>query len=282
MTDELKGRTALVTGATSGIGKVTARELARRGARVLVHGRSPAKVDATVTEIRAATGGTVEGVLADFASLAEVRALADDVRRRTDRLDVLVNNAGLAAIRRSLSRDGIELTFAVNHLAPFLLTNLLLDRLRHGGPARIVTVASEAHRVAPLDPDDLETTRGYRGFRTYGKSKLCNILFTFALARRLADTAVTANAVHPGTVDTGIWNAARGPLRPLVRVMQWFMISEDRGAAPLVRLAAQADVANVTGTYFDRFKPREPAPQARDVALQERLWEASERFTRSV
>ncbi|MGB7211355.1 MAG: SDR family oxidoreductase [Gemmatimonadales bacterium] len=279
MTSALSGKTVLVTGATSGIGKITALELARMGARVLVHGRNPAKIEATVSELRAATGGEVEGLIADLSSLAEVRRLAADVRARTDRLDVLVNNAGGATAKRTLSPDGIEMTLAVNHLAPFLLTDLLLDLLRTSAPARIVNVASEAHRVGMFDFDDLQSERRYRSFKVYGHTKMQNILFTYALARRLAGSGVTVTAVHPGAVDTGIWNAAKGPLRVVVRVMQWFMITPERGAAPLVRLASAPDVAGVTGVYFDRFKPKASADPSNDPAVQERLWDVSARLT---
>ncbi|MFI5236215.1 MAG: SDR family oxidoreductase [Gemmatimonadales bacterium] len=279
MITDLAGKTCLVTGATSGIGKVTARELARMGGRVFVHGRNPAKVEATVAEIRTATGGTVEGFIADFASLADVRQLAVDVRARTDRLHVLVNNAGGATMRRTLSNDGIELTFAVNHLAPFLLTNLLLDLLTASAPARIVNVASEAHRIAPLDFDDLQNERRYRAFGAYGLSKLANILFTCELARQLDGTGVMVTAVHPGAVNTGIWDSTAGTVRRILRVMQWFMLSPERGAAPVVRLAAQQDVAGVTGAYFKRFKQVRSAPQSNDIAVQRRLWEMSARLT---
>ncbi|HET7023657.1 MAG TPA: SDR family oxidoreductase [Gemmatimonadales bacterium] len=279
MTDELNGRTALVTGATSGIGKITALELARMGARVLVHGRNPVKIEAVVAELRATSAGQVEGIRADFASLADVRALAAEVRTRTDRLHILVNNAGGAAARRRLSPDGIELTLATNHLAPFLLTNLLLDLFKASAPARIVNVASEAHRVGMFDFDDLQSERRYRSFKVYGHSKMQNILFTYALARRLAGSGVTVTAVHPGAVDTGIWNAAQGMVRPIVRVMQWFMISPERGAAPLIRLASATDVSDVTGVYFKRFKPARSADPSNDVAVQERLWDVSARLT---
>lgn len=278
MSGELQRQTALVTGATSGIGKVTALELARMGARVLVHGRNRAKLDATVTALRQATGGRIEGILTDFGSLADVRRMADEVRQRTDRLHVLVNNAGGATTGRSLSRDGNEMTFAVNHLAPFLLTNLLLDLIKASAPARIVNVASEAHRIGTLDFDDLQNERRYRTFQVYGQTKRENVMFTLALARRLEGSGVTVTAMHPGTVNTGIWNATRGIARPIVRMLQWFMITPERGAAPLIRLASADDVAGVTGAYFDRFKRREPHPTVFDVAAQERLWAESARL----
>src|SRR5574337_1084104 len=243
-------RVALVTGATSGIGRIVARELAGRGFRVLLHGRNPVRVSAAVAEVQAATGGRVEGLVADFASLAEVRSLADEARRRTDRLHILVNNAGGAAMRRTLSPDGIEQTLAVNQLAPFLLTSLLLDLVRRSAPARIVNVASEAHRMGPFPFDDPQNQRRYRGLKVYGQTKLANVLFTMELARRLTGSGVTVNAVHPGTVDTSIWNAARGPGRALIRLFQLFMLSPERGAAPVVRLAADGAMEGVTGAYF--------------------------------
>ena len=273
----MSGRTVLVTGATSGIGKVTARELARMGARVLVHGRNPAKVSATVAEISAGAPGKGEGLVADFASLADVRQLASEVKDRTDRLDILVNNAGGATVGRTLTVDGFERTFAVNHLAPFLLTNLLLDLIRRSRPARIVNVASEAHRIGTIDFDDLQGARRYRTFQMYGQTKRENILFTFALARRLEGSGVTVTAMHPGSVNTGIWDSAKGPARVILRVLQRFMISPERGAAPLIRLASAPDVEGVTGVYFDRFKPRDPHPATLDVAAQERLWAESAR-----
>ena len=274
----LTNKTALVTGATSGIGKVTARELARMGARVLLHGRNPAKVAATVAEISTGAPGKVEGVIADFASLADVRRLAAEVKDRTDHLDILVNNAGGATARRTLTVDGLEQTFAVNHLAPFLLTNLLLDLLKRSHPSRIVNVASEAHRIGTIDFDDLQGARRYRTFQVYGQTKRENILFTLALARRLEGSGVTVTAMHPGAVDTGIWNSAKGPARMVLRVLQWFMISPERGAAPVIRLASAPDVDGVTGVYFDRFKRRDPHPATLDVAAQERLWAESARL----
>lgn len=274
----MRGKTVLVTGATSGIGRITALALAGMGARVLVHGRNPAKLEATVAELRAGSGGEVEGLVADFASLADVRRLAALVRARTDRLHVLVNNAGGAVMERTLSQDGIERTLAVNHLAPFLLTNLLLDLLKGSAPARIVNVASEAHRGGRFSFDDLQNERRYRAFQVYGQTKLQNVMFTYELARRLTGTGVTVTAVHPGVVDTGIWNAATGWAVPVVRVMQWFMITPERGAAPLIRLASAADVEGITGVYYKRFKPVRTAEPSNDPAAQARLWDASARL----
>lgn len=274
----MRGKTVLVTGATSGIGRITALALAGMGARVLVHGRNPAKLEATVAELRAGSGGEVEGLVADFASLSDVRRLAALVRARTDRLHVLVNNAGGAVMERTLSQDGIERTLAVNHLAPFLLTNLLLDLLKGSAPARIVNVASEAHRGGRFSFDDLQNEHRYRAFQVYGQTKLQNVMFTYELARRLMGTGVTVTAVHPGVVDTGIWNAATGWAVPVVRVMQWFMITPERGAAPLIRLASAADVEGITGVYYKRFKPVRTAEPSNDPAAQARLWDASARL----
>lgn len=257
---------------------MTARALAATGARVLVHGRNPDKVAATVAEVGAGARGRVEGVVADFASLAEVRRMAAEVLARTDRLDLLVNNAGGAAVKRELTVDGFERTFATNHLAPFLLTNLLLDLIRRSSPARIVTVASEAHRAGGFHWDDLQNVNRYRGFQVYGQTKRQNVMFALALARRLAGTGVTSTVMHPGVVDTGIWSAATGPVGVVIRVMQWFMLSPERGAAPLIRLATDPALDWTSGVYFDRFKPRAPHAAALDVEAQERLWTESARL----
>lgn len=260
-------RVMLVTGATDGIGEETARELGRRGARVLVHGRNAEKTERVAKAIRD-EGGEAEPLLADFSSLRQVRALADSVRSRTQRLDVLLNNAGIYAHTRELTEDGLESTFQVNHLAPFLLTHELLPLLKASAPSRVVTVSSIAHRRGAIDPDDLQLERGFDGYQAYANSKLANVLFTFELARRLEGSGVTANCLHPGVIGTKLLREGFGSDGASV----------EEGAATSVHLASSEDVAGVTGRYFVQSKEAPVAPPARDEALQRALWRESERL----
>jgi NAD(P)-dependent dehydrogenase (short-subunit alcohol dehydrogenase family) len=275
----MKDRVVLMTGATSGIGRETAVELARRGAAVLAVSRDRARGEAAAEEIRRRSGsGSVELFLADLSSQASIRELARAVRARHDRLHVLVNNAGIINLRRRTTVDGLEETFAVNHLAPFLLTNLLLDRLSAGAPARIVNVASAAHKFGRVDFTDLQGEAAFKGLRAYADSKLDNVLFTYELARRLEErglTGVTANCVHPGGVDTGIWRGMTGFLRLAMAAMRPFLLTPARGAEPLIHLASSPELSGVTGRYFHRMKPRRSSAASRDRALAARLWEAS-------
>ena len=273
----MTGRVCLVTGATSGIGEATARGLATLGAQVLVHGRNSEKCARIVREIKTDTGNDkVEPVCADFASLAEVRALAQEVLARESRLDVLVNNAGGTAPKRTLTRDGLEQTFAVNHLAPFLLTRLLLDTLKASAPARIVNVSSTMHRMAKVDFDDLQSERRFGPMRVYGRSKLANILFTRSLASRLAESGVTANALHPGGVRTGLSGSGPGILS---RLMGRFMLSPEEGARTSLYLATAAEVAEVSGLYFVKCQPAKTSRDALDDDAAERLWKISSQLT---
>ena len=272
----MKGKVCLITGATSGIGAVAARELAHRGAHVVLVGRNPAKCDAVVREIQARTGSqAVEALLADLSSREQVRDLARRFRERHSRLDVLVNNAGGIWMQRQLTIDGLETTFAVNHLAYFHLTLLLLDLLRASAPARIVNVSSRAHQRAALDFDDLMGERGYGGWRAYCCSKLANLLFTFEMDRRLAGTGVTVNALHPGFVATGFAanNGWRGRLLQLAA--QVFGLDAEEGARTIVYLASSPDVAGVSGGYFVNERPATPSAAARDEAAAKRLWQVS-------
>jgi retinol dehydrogenase-12 len=273
--------TVLVTGATGGIGLQTARVLAQMGHSVLIHGREPRKGAAAVEQVRAtaATGAVIRYLKADFASLRQVRDLAAEVVASVPRLDVLINNAGCGNIARSLTADGYETTFAVNHLAPFLLTNLLLDELRKSPPARIVNVASRAHRNQELDFEDLMSVRNYRVMRTYGRSKLANILFTRTLAKRLAGSNVTANSLHPGLIATGI-----GQTNPLAR-LAWRLIvllrggiSVEDGAKTSLYLATSPDVEGLSGGYYAKCRPAQLQTTAEAVsdAVGERLWKVSE------
>lgn len=272
-----QGKIVLVTGATDGIGKVTARRLAELGATVLVAGRNPAKTDAVVKEIRAQTGNAqVEGLVADLALLAGVRALAAQVLARWDRLDVLLNNAGAMFMSRQVTAEGLERTFALNHMGYFLLTHLLLERLKASRPARIVNVSSAAHFGARLNLEDVQLTRGYNGLRAYNNSKLLNLLFTYALARRLEGTGVTANALHPGLVATQFFANNWGPVGKIGRkLIDLVSISAEKGAETSVYLASAPEVAGVNGQYFERNRARRSSAVSYDEAAQERLWEIS-------
>lgn len=280
--DELKGRICLITGATSGIGMVTARELAARGATVALVGRDETKTRATVEEIRQLTGNSeVDYLLADLSSQAAVRGMAEAFRRRYGALHVLINNAGVLLWQRKETVDGLEMTLAVNHLAPFLLTNLLLDTLRASAPARVVTVASSAHEGATIHFDDLQQTRGlYRALGVYGQSKLANIMFTYELARRLAGSGVTANALHPGIVATHIYRSNNRLFNNAARaVMPLFALSPEKGARTSIYLASSPEVATVSGKYFVKCKPRRSSKESYDEAAQRQLWQASEQLT---
>jgi len=277
----MQGKIVLITGATNGIGRVAALELARRGAHVVVHGRSRERVDAVVGEITGA-GGQARGLLADLSHMSAVRALADDFKRHYDRLDVLINNAGAVFTERQLSADGYEMTFALNHLSYFLLTNLLLDVIKASAPARIINVSSDAHRaVRALDFDHLGT--GGAGFGAYAQSKLMNLLFTFELARRLEGTGVTVNALHPGFVATGFGKNNAGTVGQILRfvvgtLMKPLARTPEQGAQTTVYLASSPDVATVTGQYFVDCKPVQPQAPALDREAQRRLWERSEQI----
>jgi NAD(P)-dependent dehydrogenase (short-subunit alcohol dehydrogenase family) len=262
----------VVTGATSGIGEHAALQLAELGATVVPVGRDPGRLARVDAELRK-RGSEAEPLQADFASQAEVRRLADDLLERHERIDVLVNNAGVVRSSRKLSPDGREMTMAINHFAPFLLTNLLLDRLVASAPARVVTTASDAHGAGVIDVDDLDMERKWSIFRAYGTSKLANILFTRELARRLELTAVSANCLHPGVIRTRL---GRGGIAGITwRIMSPFMSSPRKGGARIVHVAADPIGAEVTGRYFDDDRPRALRGQAADDDLAAQLWERS-------
>ncbi len=276
----MKGRVCLVTGATAGIGLVTARELARKGARVILVGRSAERCSRAAEEIRAGTGsGLVEYLTADLSSQAEIRRLADSVLSRADRLDVLVNNAGGIFLKRQESVDGIEMTFALNHLSYFLLSNLLLPLLERSAPARIVSVASDAHKGVSIVIRDIEGKVRFGGWRAYQQSKLANILFTYELARRLEGKRVTANALHPGFVRTTIFREPGVVGWLLRRAADLIALSPEAGARTSVYLASSPDVAEISGRYFVKEKPVQSSQQSRDTLAAERLWRLSEDMT---
>jgi NAD(P)-dependent dehydrogenase (short-subunit alcohol dehydrogenase family) len=272
-------RVAIVTGATAGIGLYTALGLARQGMRLVMVGRDPARTERARRLVAERSGSDrVEFALADFASLAAVRRLAEALLARHDRIDLLINNAGLISPRFQLSEDGYELSFAVNHLAPFLLTNLLLDRLRGSALARIVTVASQAHRGARLDLSEVTRPRDWTPLSAYNRSKLCNILFTRALARRLDPTEVTAACLHPGVVATAIGDRAGVLARLGWRLVRPFLIGPEKGAATSLFLATVADAKLFHGAYVIGTGIAEPDTPARDDRLGEALWNESARL----
>ena len=282
MATHMQGKTVLISGATNGIGKQSALELAQMGAQVVIIGRNKAKTDETLREIQSASGNKdVHALIADLSSMAEVRRVADNFKKQFSRLDVLLNNAGGVFSSRQETVDGYEMTFALNHLSYFLLTNLLLDMLKASAPSRIVNVSSDAHRMSPLNFDDLQNKSSYSmgGFRAYSQSKLMNIMFTYDLARRLASTGVTVNALHPGVVDTGFGKNNKGLMNVVLSVVSLFTMKAKEGAKTNVYLASSPEVDGVTGKYFDKCKPTQSTPVSYDEAVQKRLWDISEQLT---
>jgi retinol dehydrogenase 12 len=280
MSKEMQGKVCLVTGATLGIGKETALGLARMGAHVVIAGRDAARTRETAAAIAAQSGNSqIDFLIADLSSQAEVRRLAQEFQDKYPRLDVLLNNAGAIFTRRETTVDGFERTWALNHLAEFLLTQLLLDRLEASAPARIVNVASSAHASGTIDFDNLQGEKKFSGIGAYGQSKLANILFTYALARRLAGKGVTANCLHPGVVATGFGHNTPGLINTLLGLARPFLMTAEKGAATSIYLASSPDVADVSGKYFAKCAPVASSKLSMDVALQERLWELSMRQT---
>ncbi len=279
----MEGKTVIITGGNSGIGKATAIALAGAGARVVITARDLDRGRVAVTDIAAASGSdAVELVVFDLADLSSVRAGAADLLERCSRIDVLVNNAGLILSERSLSADGYESTFAINHLGPFLLTELLRQRLIDSAPSRIVNVASTAHNFARRGMvfDDLMAERSYKQMEVYGRTKLANILFTIELADRLSGTGVTANSLHPGSVATGYARDGdtTGFLAWGVKVYAPFSLTPEQGARTSVYLASSPEVEGVTGKYFAKSRQKTPSANARDREAAARLWEISERL----
>jgi retinol dehydrogenase-14 len=281
MTDEMStgpmaGRTVLVTGGTTGIGRATAIGLASMGAQLAIVGRDRRRTEDAAREIRAAGSGPVREFVADLSAQSEVRRLADEVLSRCPRIDVLINNVGGFWNTRHVTADGLERTFALNHLAPFLLTNLLLDRLRQSTPSRVVTVSSNAHAMGRIDFDDLQGERSYSGSRAYNQSKLANVLFSYELAKRLRGSGVTANALHPGVVRTSFGaEDPAGIQRLFVPLIAPFMKTPAQGAATSIHLASAPELEQVTGRFFTNRKPTRSVEHSYDEAAQSRLWQVS-------
>ncbi len=277
----IAGKTCLVTGATSGIGKVTATTLAALGAEVIVAGRDKQKAEDTVRQIRLDTGNeSIQYLLADFSDIQQVRSLAKSFIAKYSKLDVLVNNAGAFYNKRIETHYDIEMTFLVNYLAPFLLTNLLLETIQGSTPARIVNVSSDAHKYDMMDFDNLGFKHGYSGMKAYARSKLANILFTYELARRLAGSGVTVNALHPGHVATDIWSTSFSFIGPVLKwAMGLFALSPEQGADNTLYLASSPDVEGMTGRYYVKREPVQSSAISRDVNIAQSLWEISERLT---
>jgi len=277
----MQGKTCIVTGATNGIGEATALGLARMGAKVIGIGRSRAKCAETAERIKRLSGNQqVEFLIADLSVQEQVQQLAQTIHRQCTQLDVLVNNAGGYFTSRQESADGIEMTWALNHLNYFLLTNLLLDLLKASAPARIVCVSSDAHRNATIHFDDPEFKKGYSGFAVYGHSKLANVLFTYELSRRLAGTCVTANALHPGFVASGFGMNNGKLMSAAMRIAQRFGArSPEKGAQTSLYLASSPKVENVTGQYFADERAVKSSPASYDIDAAARLWTLSEQMT---
>lgn len=274
----MSGRVCMVTGANSGIGKETAKKLAEMGATVVMVCRSKERGESAMAEVKGRGNTKVELLLADFASLDSVRSLAREFVQAHDSLHVLVNNAGVARVRRSTTSDGLETTFQVDYLSHFLLTNLLLGALKRGAPSRIVNVSSASHYGGHLRFDDLNVVRGYSVMKAYSQAKLAQVLFTFELSRRLQGTGVTVNCLHPGAVATNIWGSAMGPFAFLGKVNRLFLIPPEKGAETPVYLASSPEAEGVTGKYFDNKLPKESSAESQDLALARRLWEESEKM----
>lgn len=275
----MRGKTVVITGATSGIGKVAAEKLAEMGARLVLIARDKSRGEETLARLRQVGPGASHSVhYADLSRVAEMKRVGAEIAAAEQRIDVLINNAGALFASRHVTEDGLELTFALNHMAYFLLTEGLRDRLRASAPARIINTASDAHKGQHLDFNDLQSAKDYRGFRVYGRSKLCNILYTRELARRLAGTGVTANSLHPGFVATRFGDESGGMLSFGVRVAKYFAITPEKGAETIVYLASSNDVAGVTGKYFYKCREATPTKEAHDDQAAGLLWAETEKL----
>lgn len=276
----MQGKVVVVTGGTSGIGEIAAEKLAGLGARIVLVARDKTRGEAVLARLRKLAPGAAHGVYyADLSSLADMKRVANEIAAAEPRIDVLVNNAGAMFNTRHVTGDGFELTFALNHLAYFVVTLGLLDSLKAAGNARIVSTASTGHKMAKLDFDDLQSLKSYSPMQSYGRSKLYNILFTRELARRLAGTGVTANCLHPGFVASRFGDQSGGILQSMFGVAKLFAIPPEKGAETIVYLASSPDVAGISGKYFYRRRPAAPSKQAQDDAAAQRLWDETGKLT---
>jgi len=275
----MRGKTVVITGATSGIGQVAAEKLAAMGARLVLVARDKTRGEAELTRLQALSSGVKHSIhYADLSRMAEVKRVAAEIAAAEPRIHVLINNAGALFSTRQVTADGLELTFATNHMSYFILTHGLRDRLRAAAPARVVNVASDAHKGEKLDFNDLQSANGYRGLHVYGRSKLCNILYTRELARRWEGSGVTANSLHPGFVSTRFGDQSGGMLSFGVRAAKAFAISPEKGAETIVYLASSEDAAQANGLYYYKCRPATPTKEAQDDDSARRLWQASEKL----
>lgn len=275
----MQGKVVVITGATSGIGLVAAQRLAAMGARIVMVARDKGRAEAALASLPKSNGGAAHSVhYADLSRLSEMKRVADEIAAAEPKIDVLMNNAGALFGSRIVTADGLEMTFAVNHMSYFVVTGGLRERLVSAKGARVVNTASDAHEGARLDFNDLQSANGYRGFKVYSRSKLCNILFTRELARRLRGTGATANSLHPGFVNTRFGDESGGMLSVGVRIAKKFAISVEKGAETMVYLASSNEVANVSGVYFYKCKVATPSKEAQDDQAAAKLWKESERI----
>ena len=275
----MQGKVCVITGATSGIGLVTAERLGTMGARLVLVGRDRARGEAALTRLRERVPGAAATIhYADLSRLSEMKRVASEIAAAEPRIDVLVNNAGAMFSERSLTDDGLERTFALNHMAYFVITNVLCDRLVASAPSRVVSVSSDAHRGKTLTFSDLQSARGYRGLTVYGQTKLANVLFTRELARRVARMGVTANCLHPGFVATRFGENNGTLWRIGLAIAKQFALTPEQGAETIVYLASSPDVATTTGGYFTKCRQVSPTAAAQDDAAAQRLWEESARL----
>lgn len=276
----MKGKVIVITGATSGIGQVAAEELAAMGARIVLIARDRARGERALQRLRETGVGEKHSIhFADLSLVSETKRVASDIVAAEPRIDVLMNNAGAMFGRRTLTREGLELTFATNHLSYFVLADQLKNRLLAAGEARIINTSSDAHRMAHLDVADLQLAKNYAGFKAYCQSKLCNILFTRELSRKLAGSGITVNALHPGFVATRFADNSGGPYAALIRFGKLFAISPGKGAKTLVYLASSSEVKDISGEYFFKCRVKVPASQALDDEAARFLWKESIRLT---